>query len=230
MTVPLAGAGAGHILAIEPDPHLSARLRQSLHKENLTRVEIIEDDFLSIDLPELLTTHGFDRIRVVGNLPYSVASPILLKLLTAREHLGDMTLMFQLEVAERITAKPRTKAFGVLTVLTQQAANPTILFRIPARAFWPRPQVRSALVQFSFLRDEEPIIGDPAIFQDVVKGLFAHRRKNISNNIKRLKSSRLTEPVLSQALSHLSIDPSRRAETLTVDEFAALSHFCSSPQ
>ena len=146
------------------------------------------------------------------------------------ERLGEMTLMFQREVAERLTAQPQTKAYGVLTVLTQQATKSRILFEIPPGAFWPRPKVRSALVRFSFLRDKEPIVRDPAIFQEVVKTLFAHRRKNIANNIKHLKSSHLHGPSLLQALAHLSIDPSRRAETLTVEEFAALSRFCSSPQ
>jgi 16S rRNA (adenine1518-N6/adenine1519-N6)-dimethyltransferase len=230
MTVPLATAGAGRILAIEPDPHLSERLRQSVAKKSLTQVEIIEDDFLSLDLPELLAARAEQRARVVGNLPYSMASPILINLLSTREQLSDMTLMFQLEVAERLIANPRTKAYGVLTVFAQQATSPEILFRIPPRAFWPRPKVQSALVRFSFRRDDEPLVGDPNTFHDVVKTLFAHRRKNISNNIKHLRSSHLGEAVLSQALSHLAIDPSRRAETLTVEEFAAVSHFCSSPR
>jgi 16S rRNA (adenine1518-N6/adenine1519-N6)-dimethyltransferase len=141
-----------------------------------------------------------------------------------------MTLMFQHEVAERLTAQPHTKAYGVLTVLTQQATRPFILFQIPPHAFWPRPKVWSALLRFDFLREREPAVGDPALFRDLVKALFAHRRKNISNNIKRLKSPYLRESTLHAALAELDIDPSRRAETLTVEEFAALSHFCTSPQ
>jgi 16S rRNA (adenine1518-N6/adenine1519-N6)-dimethyltransferase len=85
-------------------------------------------------------------------------------------------------------------------------------------------------VRFDFLREHEPDVGDPEIFRELVKTLFAHRRKNISNNIKRLKSPLLQESTLEAALDRFHIDPSRRAETLTVEEFAALSHFCTSPQ
>jgi 16S rRNA (adenine1518-N6/adenine1519-N6)-dimethyltransferase len=230
MTLPLAAAGAGRILAVEPDPTLSRELQQRLEKRNIHQVEVTEEDFLSLDLEKLLTAHGLEQVRVVGNLPYSIASPILLKLLSHRTRLSEMTLMFQLEVAERLTANPHTKAYGVLTVLTQQATRPRLLFQIPPHAFWPRPKVWSALVRFDFLQEREPDIGDPAIFQELVKTLFAHRRKNISNNIKRLKSPLLQESTLQAALDQLRIDPSRRAETLTVEEFAAMSHFCTSPQ
>ena len=230
MTLPLAAAGAGRIIAVEPDPTLSRELQQRLEKRSITNVEVTEEDFLSLDLNGLLTGHGLEPVRVVGNLPYSFASPILLKLLSHRDRLSEMTLMFQLEVAERLTASPHTKAYVVLTVLTQQAARPDVLFQIPPHAFWPRPKVWSALVRFDFLREREPDIGDPAIFRELVKTLFAHRRKNISNNIKRLKSPILQESTLHSALDRHRIDPSRRAETLTVEEFAALSHFCTSPQ
>lgn len=230
MTLPLVAAGAGRILAVEPDPNLSRGLLQSLEKRKITHVEVTEEDFLSLDLESLLTTNGLEQVRVVGNLPYSIASPILLKLLSNRNRLSGMALMFQLEVAERLTARPHTKAYGVLTVMTQQATRPLILFQIPPHAFWPRPKVWSALVRFDFLREREPAIGDPEIFRDLVKTLFAHRRKNISNNIKRLKSPLLRESTLHEALEQFHIDPSRRAETLTVEEFAALSHFCASPQ
>jgi 16S rRNA (adenine1518-N6/adenine1519-N6)-dimethyltransferase len=230
MTLPLVAAGAGHLIAVESDPTLAHRLRQILEKKGNSTVQVIEEDFLALDLTRLLSDQGLKRVRVVGNLPYSVASPILMKLLVHRSRLSDMTLMFQLEVAERLTAHPGTKAYGFLTVMTQQATQPRILFTIPPHSFRPRPKVKSALVRFDFLGDDELQIGRPEIFRDLVKTLFAHRRKNISNNIKRLQSPFLHEPTLRRAFEHFRIDISLRAEALTVEQFAALSHFCTSPR
>jgi 16S rRNA (adenine1518-N6/adenine1519-N6)-dimethyltransferase len=230
MTLPLAASGPSRILAVEAEPSLADQLERSLAERRLGQVEVVRGDFLSIDLPHLLASRGLDRARVVGNLPYSAASPMLLKLLAHRHRFLDLTLMFQREVADRLVARPSTKAYGVLTVMTQQAARARVLFEIPPHAFWPRPKIWSALVRLDFLKNEEPEVGDPEIFKDVVKTLFAYRRKNIGNNIRHLKSKRLDGATLRQGLEALHIDPSRRAETLAVEEFAALSHFCTSPR
>ena len=138
--------------------------------------------------------------------------------------------MFQLEVAERLVAQPATKAYGFLSVMTQQATRPKILFHIPPDAFRPRPKVYSALVRLDPRGKDELLVKEPEVFEAIVKSLLAHRRKNISNNIKYLKSSVLDQDTLRSGLEHLDIEPSRRAETLTVDQFAALAEFCTSRQ
>jgi 16S rRNA (adenine1518-N6/adenine1519-N6)-dimethyltransferase len=153
-----------------------------------------------------------------------------LKLLEERNSFIDLTLMFQLEVAERLVAKPGTKAYGFLSVMTQQATRPRILFQIPPHAFRPRPKVYSAMVHLEPLGKDEPFVREPELFETIVKSLFAHRRKNISNNIKHLRSPLLDPDTMRSALEHLEIEPSRRAETLTVNEFVALAHFCTSRQ
>ncbi len=137
--------------------------------------------------------------------------------------------MFQLEVAQRLTAVPATKAYGFLTVVAQQVATTELLFTIPPQAFNPQPKVHAAMVRLVPLGKDEPPVGDYEVFRAVVRGLLTHRRKNISNNIKHLGSRLVGGSSIRRGLAEMGIDPSRRAETLSVEEFAALSHFCASP-
>jgi 16S rRNA (adenine1518-N6/adenine1519-N6)-dimethyltransferase len=227
LTLPLARAGA-RVLTVESDPKLVAHLRSAITADLSDRIEIVERDALSLDIDELLATRALERVRACGNLPYSVASPILLHLLRGASHFSEMILMFQSEVAERLVAKPGTKAYGFLTVIAQQAAVVRVLFRIPPQAFRPRPRVVSALLRFQLRDGEAPDVGDETLFRALVRGLLTHRRKTIANNIKRLEGGAVTPHVLEEAVETLGIDPRRRAETLLVDEFAALSRICAS--
>jgi 16S rRNA (adenine1518-N6/adenine1519-N6)-dimethyltransferase len=228
LTLPLARAGA-RVLALESDPRLAAELRRSAASEGLAdRIEIVETDALGVDFPRLVQGRDPRPLRVCGNLPYSIASPILLRLLSSSRCFRELILMFQSEVAERIIAKPGTKAYGFLSVVAQRTARVGVLFRIPPDAFWPRPRVVSALLRFELGGDGFPDVGDEKIFRTIVRGLLAHRRKTISNNVKRLGPSRVSRESIDRALQDLGIDPTRRAETLAVEEFAELSRICSS--
>jgi 16S rRNA (adenine1518-N6/adenine1519-N6)-dimethyltransferase len=228
LTIPLARAGA-RVIALESDARLAAELRRSVAADGLSdRVEIVEKDALRVDFPALLEGRDAGRMRACGNLPYSVASPILLRLLASSECFRELVLMFQSEVAERITAKPGTKAYGFLSVVSQRIARVGVLFRIPPDAFWPRPRVVSALLRFELGANGAPDVGDERIFRSLVRGLLAHRRKTISNNVKRLGPSRVSRESIDSALKDMGIDPTRRAETLEVAEFAELSRICSS--
>lgn len=223
LTLPMVSAGA-HILAIETDPRLARRL--SRHEGD--RLEVIESDALKVDFEKLFVDRGLERIRGYGNLPYSVASPILLKLLSHADRFDSLTLMFQKEVAERLVALPSTKDYSFISVIAQQAAHTRILFKVPATAFRPRPRVMSAVVHLDLRHDESPDFGNEPTFRALVKALTAHRRKTIANNIKHLGPSRLSREVISSAVANLDIDPARRAETLLVEEFAAISRICAS--
>jgi 16S rRNA (adenine1518-N6/adenine1519-N6)-dimethyltransferase len=226
LTVPLARAGA-RVVAVESDRRLAEELRRSLSSE--PGIEIVEADALRIDFRDLVRKHVPGKIRVVGNLPYSVAAPILLRLLSARENFTELVLMFQSEVAERLTAKPGTKAYGFLTVVAQRAAKVSVLFRIPPDAFRPRPRVVSALLRFEIRDvDTRDAAVDEKLFRALVRGLLAHRRKTIGNNLKHLEPSGLSREAALGALETLGIDPARRAETLDVEEFAELSRICAS--
>ncbi len=225
LTIPLARAGA-RVVAIESDHRLAEELRGSL--TNVPGVELIDADALRIDFRNLVHAHGPGKLRVVGNLPYSVAAPILLRLLTTREAFRELVLMFQAEVAERLTAKPGTKAYGFLTVIAQRAAKVSVLFRIPPDAFNPRPRVVSALLRFEMREvDTRDAAVDEKLFRGLVRGLLAHRRKTIGNNIKNLEPSGLSREATLGALTTMGIDPARRAETLGVEDFAELSRLCA---
>jgi 16S rRNA (adenine1518-N6/adenine1519-N6)-dimethyltransferase len=225
LTIPLARAGA-KVVAIESDRRLAEELRGTL--ERVPGVELLAADALRVDFRDLAHAHGPGKLRVVGNLPYSVAAPILLRLLNSRECWSELILMFQSEVAERLTAKPGTKAYGFLTVVAQRAARVSLLFRIPPDAFRPRPRVVSALLRFEMREvDSRDAAVDEKLFRGLVRGLLAHRRKTIGNNIKHLEPSGLSREATLGALKTLGIDPARRAETLGVEEFAELSRLCA---
>jgi 16S rRNA (adenine1518-N6/adenine1519-N6)-dimethyltransferase len=225
LTLPLARAGA-RVVAIESDRWLAEELRAAL--TSTSGIELLEADALRIDFHDLAQKHGPGKLRVVGNLPYSVAAPILLRLLTARERFRELILMFQSEVAERLTASPGTKAYGYLTVVAQRAARVNVLLRIPPDAFKPRPRVVSALVRFEIKDVDSRDAGvDERLFRMLVRGLLAHRRKTIGNNIKHLEPAGLSRAATLEALATMGIDPARRAETLKVEEFAELSRICA---
>ena len=223
LTLPMVHAGA-RVLAIETDSRLARRLSRKAG-DNL---ELIEADAVKLDYEQLLKDRELERIRGYGNLPYSVAAPILLRLLSYTARFDSLTLMFQKEVAERLVARPSTKDYSFLSVVTQQAARPEILFRIPPEAFRPRPRVVSAVVRLDLRHAESPDYGDERTFRSLVKGLLAHRRKTIANNIKHLGPSLLSRDVIARAISTFGIDPTRRAETLSVEEFAEISRICAS--
>ncbi|MGH8544057.1 MAG: 16S rRNA (adenine(1518)-N(6)/adenine(1519)-N(6))-dimethyltransferase RsmA [Vicinamibacteria bacterium] len=229
LTLPLAKAGA-RVIAIESDPRLVSELRDAASQlgELSSSVEIVERDAPSVNFQELVATRGIGPLRVCGNLPYSVAAPILLRLLGSADAFGELLLMFQQEVAERLTAKPGTKAYGFLSVIAQRAARLSVLFRIPPDAFRPRPRVVSALVRFELLHLGAREVGDEKLFRALVRGLLTHRRKTIGNNVKHMSPSGLSREALGIALGTLGIDPMRRAETLGVEEFAELSRLCAS--
>ena len=223
LTLPMVDAGA-RVCAIETDSRLARRLARKAGDD----LELIEADAVKIDFDQLFEDRGLERIRGYGNLPYSVAAPILLRLLSYAPRFDSLTLMFQKEVAERLVARPSTKDYSFLSVVTQQAARPEILFRIPPEAFRPRPRVVSAVVRLDLRHAESPDCGDETTFRSLVKGLLTHRRKTIANNIKHLRPSILSRDVIAQAISARGIDPIRRAETLSVEEFAEISRICAS--
>jgi 16S rRNA (adenine1518-N6/adenine1519-N6)-dimethyltransferase len=221
------------VLAIEIDRDLVQELLALVP----SHVTVMAGDFLQMDvLPYLsglepqrpIEASGSDaparRFRVVGNLPYYIASPILFRLVELHRRHGffaDATVMVQREVAERIAARPGTKAYGVLTILLGMHARVTRLMDLPPGAFSPQPQVRSTVIRLEFgppavkLRDE-------TLFERLVKALFSHRRKTLSNALKAFDAS--APAVLALA----GIDGRRRPETLQVPELARLADLIAS--
>ena len=206
------------IIAIEIDRDL-ARALPSRVPEN---VHIVEADFLSVDLTALLWGER-PPFRVIGNLPYNVASPILFALLGAADEgrrLQDATLMLQREVADRLVARPGSGDYGALSVQVAVHAHVERLLTLPPGAFRPPPKVMSAVVRLRF-RPLPVDIGDPQAFERVVRGVFLQRRKTIANALIPVAQSYNTSAA--DLVMRAGIDPRKRPQELTVAEMAALA-------
>jgi 16S rRNA (adenine1518-N6/adenine1519-N6)-dimethyltransferase len=224
MTRPLA-ARARRVLAIEIDRDLAGDLERS-RPDNLT---VVAADVLSVDLAGVLakwlgTRPGPDaRVRVVGNLPYNISSPILFRLLDVAADtgsLGDATLMLQKEVADRLTANVGTRDYGVLTILTALHADVKRLLSLPPGAFRPAPKVQSAVIRLTF-RPPMVAVDDIGLFTQMVRTMFMQRRKTLGNALKSHAEARGLTPTV--VLASAGIDPRRRPETLEMEELARLA-------
>lgn len=223
ITRPLAEQ-SGRLLAIEIDRDLAAALAAT----KPANVTVIVGDVLAIDLaPAISDWLGSPLgpghpVRVVGNLPYNISSPILFSLLELAATTGgvrDAILMLQKEVADRLVAKVGTSDYGVLTVLTAVHADVTRLLSLPPGAFRPAPQVHSAVVRLAF-RPPTADIPDLAGFVRMVRTMFTQRRKTLSNALKPFGTERSVVPA--DALAAAGVDGRRRPETLDMAELATL--------
>jgi 16S rRNA (adenine1518-N6/adenine1519-N6)-dimethyltransferase len=213
MTEHLASTGAA-VYAIELDALLLARLRKLAKRfPNLT---VVHGDVLESDLAALAAGR---RIRLYGNLPYYITSPILHHFFTFADMIDEIHIVIQEEVAFRLTAKPETKQFGYLSVVTQLYTRPELVMRIPRSAFRPPPEVGSALVTLRLPGARARLaLPDEAAFLDFVKLSFAQKRKTLVNNLRTL-----AKPVaVREALARENLRLDARAEQLTVSQFAAL--------
>jgi 16S rRNA (adenine1518-N6/adenine1519-N6)-dimethyltransferase len=223
LTFPLA-ARASAVAAYEIDRDLAAMLQE----EAPPNVRILASDFLSPEVDSLSLETG-TTLRVVGNLPYNVASPILFKLIdlsaasSPRSPVADATIMVQREVADRLLADSGTREYGVLSVLVHHRADVERLLNLPAGAFRPAPRVTSSLLRLRFHAPEPPVRSDE-IFEDLVRSVFTRRRKTVANALGAFDrhgvSTRLPPRA---ALGRADLDARRRPETLTIDEFARLA-------
>lgn len=202
-----------HVHAIEKDTELVAFLRKELPGAQLT---VSEADVLSAPWPDL----GSEGVAV-GNLPYNISTQVFFSALERIDTYATLIFMFQREVAHRFVAEPRTKAYGVLSLIGQYFYRPHLVLNVPPGAFRPVPKVHSAVVRF-VRRDEREL--EPALegdFRAVVKAGFSQRRKTLSNSVSGVFG--LSKPVVSQALVEAHINPRARAEELSVSEFCALT-------
>jgi 16S rRNA (adenine1518-N6/adenine1519-N6)-dimethyltransferase len=222
---------SGYLLAIEIDGRLADRLRGMSKAENVT---IMTADALSLNWVELVdsaksraivaneSAEPSHRVRIVANLPYYISTPIIEKLLSLRCRIFDMTLMLQAEVADRITSEAGGKEYGYLSVLVQYHCVATKLFEVPPDAFTPEPKVDSALIRLRVREEPAVKVADERRFFALVRACFAQRRKTILNNLKAAAVSQGFVVPLEAALEAASVEPLRRAETLSLAEFAML--------
>jgi 16S rRNA (adenine1518-N6/adenine1519-N6)-dimethyltransferase len=205
------------LIAVEIDRDLIADLTPKLPPN----ASIFSGDVLEIDLAAL-TPGNTGPLRIAGNLPYNISSPILFRLLDLRSRrpVRDATLMLQREVADRIVARPGSAEYGVLSVLLQWQATVTRVLALPPGAFRPPPKVRSAVIHLAF-RDPHVAVTDPRLFTRLVRSVFTQRRKTLSNALVPLA----TEIGVSarDALREAGLDPTRRPQTLEIVEIARLA-------
>ena len=216
-------ARACRVVAVEIDPRLTAVLKELF--ENSDQLTVVEGDILKQDLAALAEKHfpRGGRFKVVGNLPYYVTSPILVKLFSNYRDISAATLMMQKEVAERITALPGTKEYGSLTVLCRYYADPRIIFNVSRRNFFPPPEVDSTVVRFEMLSKPAVRVLDEDLFFKVVRAAFNQRRKTILNALEKSVGN-WDKKCATHILKLAGIDPMLRGEDLDLSEFAAISN------
>jgi 16S rRNA (adenine1518-N6/adenine1519-N6)-dimethyltransferase len=217
----LLGAAAARVLAFEIDRDLVPRLRAAA----AANVTIVEGDFLAVTaagIGEELRRLGVPPtapLRVAGNLPYNVGSPILFKLIELIDGglpVNDAVVMLQREVADRLIAAPGTKEYGILSVLVRHRADIERVLSLPAGAFRPVPRVQSAVVRLRF-HPPRPVPRRPDVFQNLTRAIFTRRRKTLANALQAYASSGGEE-----ALRRAGLDGRRRPETLDIPELVAL--------
>jgi len=213
MTQHLLASGAA-VVAIELDEPLANRLKKLAKK--IPNLSVVHGDVLKTDLAALAASR---RVYIHGNLPYYITSPILHHFFTFADLIDEIHIVIQEEVALRLTAKPETKQYGYLSVVTQLYTRPEFVMRIPRGAFSPPPEVGSALVTLRLPGERASLsLGDEAAFLDFVKLSFAQKRKTLVNNLRSLA----TPEAVREALAAQSLRTDARAEQLPIAQFAVL--------
>ncbi|TAL11443.1 MAG: 16S rRNA (adenine(1518)-N(6)/adenine(1519)-N(6))-dimethyltransferase RsmA [Nitrospirae bacterium] len=204
---------SGLVVAIELDAALCGRLRETFGARPNFR--LIQGDAVTFDYAQVPSP-----FLVVANLPYYVSTPLLFRLLDQGRRVDRLVLMLQEEVAARLAAAPGSREYGVLSVAAQFRCDVRLAFKVPASCFRPSPKVGSAVVALTPLARPRVAVGDERLFFRVVRGSFAHRRKALPNS---LRDEGFDAAKTAAALEKAGIAPRRRAETLSIEEFAALT-------
>lgn len=220
-----AAAKAGSVIAVEIDKNLIPILQETLADE--TNVKIINRDILKTDLTAVIEEEKknfpqMESVRIIGNLPYYITTPIIMKLLEDGVPADSITVMMQKEVADRIKAAPGNKERGALSVAVQYYCQVVKVTDVPKEVFVPAPKVDSTVLRLD-IRKEKPVeLKDDKLFFKAVKSGFAQRRKTLLNSLA--SGTGLGKDKIGQILEGAGIDPGRRAETLDIDEFAKIAN------
>lgn len=221
---------AGAVLSVELDTGFCELARETTG--GLTNVLLMNVDILErknrinpgvlAALEQMLAAGKTERLKLVSNLPYVVATPVITNLLLTELPFERMVITIQWELAERLIAEPSTKDYGALTVLIQSLADVEIVRKLPPSAFWPRPKVDSGLVLIRPNAAKRALIPDLVRFHRFVRDLYLHRRKNLRGGLLPMVGERLSKPELDAVLVQNGFDPSGRAEALSVAEHLRL--------
>lgn len=208
---------AKKVYAVELDKNLAEFLKQKfLHQKNL---EIINQDILKVDLRKLVSPK--QRIKIIGNLPYQITSPILDWLIEYKNLISQAVLMVQKEVAIRMSASPRSRDFSTLSIFVQVYTKPHILFSLKPGSFHPPPKIESTVIVLDFLTLSKVIPEEEKLFFQIVKASFSTRRKTILNSLN--VNLRLPKNLIEKILKEVGISPQTRAESLEIKQFVSLT-------
>lgn len=190
---------------------------------NNSNLEIVNKDILKVDMEEHLKNK---KVKIIANLPYYITSPIIFKLLEYRKNIHSITIMIQKEVAERITATPHSKDYGVLTINTNYMADVEKLFNVPNTSFIPAPNVTSAVIQIvpNEMKEKELGIKDEQVFKDLVKKAFSARRKKLSNSLCNTGINGMTKQDVVHMITEVSLSENCRAEELSVEDYVKMAN------
>lgn len=229
MTGKLAQA-AGSVLTVEIDPAFYTMAKdllrdhpniRMLNADVLKNKNLLNPDVLT-GLAEMKQTYRPQRIKLVANLPYVVATPVISNLLIAGTDLERMVVTVQWEIAEKLLAEPSTKDYGALAVLVQSLADVEILRRLSPAVFWPRPLIESGIVQIRPNAEKRAKIPDVQRFRYFLRDLYAHRRKNLRGAIISMTGNQHTKSVVDAKLAELGYAGTERAETLSIPQHVVL--------
>lgn len=210
------------IIAVELDKNLVEILKEKLAAYD--NVEIHSGDILKFDFNSISDACN-SKVKVIGNVPYNISSPLIFHLLSFRSVISDFILMLQKEVVQRLVAVPNNKSYGVPSVLLQMFVTVEKILNVPASCFYPQPKVESAVIRGIFLDKPLMELVDADFFTQLVKAAFAQRRKMLINNLKNSRLlADLEEAAIQEVLACAGIDGRRRGETLSVMEFGNLSN------
>jgi 16S rRNA (adenine1518-N6/adenine1519-N6)-dimethyltransferase len=202
-----------HLIAVEIDSRAVEYLRARYHDQSLT---ILQDDILNVDLEKLSSLHNA-QLRVIGNIPYYITTPILFHMIDHRQVIRDVQLMTQREVAQRLVAQPGSKQYGILSVTCRYVGIPEILFTVSPNAFFPTPSVESAVARLTFINRQTEYDDEEFILRQIVRGTFGKRRKTLRNGLKSMG-------VDDNILLECGFDLNLRPDALTVDDYISLTH------
>jgi len=221
---------AGAVLCVEVDPAFAELTRRAiagrdnvvlLHADALKNKNELNPELLQA-LEDLHRQCGCANLKLVANLPYVVATPVIGNLLMSSLRLERMVVTVQLEIAMRLTAEPGTKEYGALSVLVQSLADVELVRRLPASAFWPRPKVESAIVQIRPNEAKRALVGDVLRFRHFLRDLYVHRRKNLRSALAGWPSGRRSREEVDRLLAQLNLSGSVRAEVLDIEQHRRL--------
>ncbi len=205
------------VFAVEKDPQTASMLKNELKIANADNVELIIQDIMSLDICGVAPA---TQLKIMGSLPYNISSQIIVALIKSRTCIESAVLMLQKELADRLYSPPGTKAYSRLAAMLQYCSDVEKVVEVPASCFFPRPKIDSSVIKVIF--KEKIHVEDEDFYFGIIKAAFSSRRKNLKNSLSK-SWLEISSVDATQSLKNAGIDPLRRAETLSPQEFADLA-------